>query len=144
VHDTRLTPDEQITHISLWALQAAPLLLGADMTQFDAFTTNLMTNREVLAVDQDTLVKGAARISQRERLEVWARPLADGTMAVGLFNRGLQPARVSATWNELGLTGAQPVRDLWRQLDLGRLVGSYSAMVPAHGAVLVKIGAPKR
>jgi alpha-galactosidase len=144
VHDTRLTPNEQITHISLWALEAAPLLLGADMSQFDPFTTNLMTNDEVLAVDQDVLVKAASRISQRERLEVWARPLADGTMAVGLFNRGLQAASVSASWNELGLRGSQPVRDLWLQKDLGASTGEYSAIVPAHGAVLVKIGTPKR
>jgi alpha-galactosidase len=144
VHDTRLTPNEQITHISLWALQAAPLLLGADMSQFDAFTANLMTNDEVLAVDQDMLVKAASRVSQRERLEVWARPLADGTMAVGLFNRGLQAAKVSASWTELGLRGAQPVRDSWLQKDLGASTAEYSATVPAHGAVLVKIGTPKR
>ncbi len=140
VHDTRLTPNEQITHISLWSLQAAPLLLGADMSQFDPFTTNLMTNDEVIAVDQDQLVKAAWRISQRERLEVWARPLADGTIAVGLFNRGLQAATVSATWAELGLRGAQPVRDLWLHKDLPASNGEFAATVPAHGAVLVKIG----
>lgn len=140
VHDTRLTANEQITHISLWALQAAPLLLGADMSQFDAFTTNLMTNPEVLAVDQDQLVKAAARISQRERLEVWARPLVDGTMAVGLFNRGLQPADVSVTLAELGLSGTQPVRDLWSHTDLPAASRAFTRQVPAHGAVLVKIG----
>jgi alpha-galactosidase len=140
VHDTRLTPNEQLTHISLWALEAAPLLLGADMSQFDAFTTNLMTNPEVLAVDQDLLVKAASRISQRERLEVWARPLADGSMAVGFFNRGLQAATITATWGELGLKGPQRVRDLWRQTDVGRVDDAFTTMVPAHGVVLVKIG----
>lgn len=144
VHDTRLTPNEQLTHISLWALQAAPLLIGADMSQFDPFTANLMTNAEVLAVDQDVLVKAAARVSVRERLEVWARPLADGTLAVGLFNRGLQAAKVGALWSELGLKGAQPVRDLWRQKNLGMSKVEFAATVPAHGVVLVKIGAPKR
>jgi alpha-galactosidase len=143
IHDTRLTPNEQITHISLWAVQAAPLLIGADMTQFDAFTTNLMTNREVMAVNQDVLVKGAARVSQTERLEVWARPLADGTMAVGLFNRGLQAARITATWKELGLTGAQPVRDLWAHRELGAVSNEFTTTVPAHGAMLVRIGKPK-
>jgi len=142
VHDTRLTPNEQLTHISLWALQAAPLLLGADMSQFDAFTTNLMTNPEILAVDQDRLVKAASRISQRERLEVWARPLEDGTIAVGLFNRGLQAARVSATWAELGLRGAQPVRDVWLHKNLASANGGVTAMVPAHGVVMLKIGKP--
>lgn len=141
VHDTRLTPDEQMTHISLWALQAAPLLLGADMSQFDAFTRNLMTNEEVIAVDQDQLVKAARRVTQDERLEVWARPLADGTQAVGLFNRGLQPVDMGVLLSKLGLTGSQPVRDLWQQKDLGRVTGVFHTIVPAHGAVLVKVGA---
>jgi alpha-galactosidase len=140
IHDTRLTPNEQITHISLWALQAAPLLIGADMTQFDAFTTALMTNHEVLEVSQDVLGRGAARIYQRERLELWARPLADGTIAAGLFNRGLQAVEMTATWKELGITGRQPVRDLWLQKDLGTSNGELTSIVPPHGAVLVKIG----
>jgi alpha-galactosidase len=144
VHDTRLTPNEQVTHISLWALEAAPLLLGADMSQFDPFTTNLMTNEEVIAVDQDQLVKAASRVVQSERLEVWARPLADGTMAVGLFNRGLHASKVTVPWSALSLRGAQPVRDLWQQKSLGSATDAFTAMVPAHGAVLVKIGAPKR
>jgi alpha-galactosidase len=140
IHDTRLTPNEQITHISLWVLQAAPLLLGADMTQFDPFTTALMTNHEVLEVSQDVLGKGASRIYQRERLELWARPLADGTIAAGLFNRGLQAVTMTATWKELGITGPQPVRDLWLHKDLGPANGEFSAVVPAHGTVLVKVG----
>ena len=144
IHDTRLTPHEQITHISLWALQAAPLLIGADMTQFDSFTTALMTNHEVLEMNQDVLGKGAARVYQRERLELWARPLADGTIVAGLFNRGLQPVKMSATWKELGLAGPQPVRDLWLHKDLGSVNGEFTVVVPAHGAALVKIGRPRR
>jgi len=140
IHDTRLTPNEQITHISLWVLQAAPLLIGADMAQFDKFTTDLMTNHEVMEVSQDVLGKGATRIYQRERLELWARPLADGTIAAGFFNRGLQAANMTATWAELGIRGSQPVRDLWLHKDLGAKADSFATMVPAHGAVLVKIG----
>jgi alpha-galactosidase len=140
IHDTRLTPNEQITHITLWTLQAAPLLIGADMAQFDAFTTALIANHEVLEVSQDVLGKGAVRVSQRERLEVWARPLADGTTAVGFFNRGLQAAPVGVTWGELGLRGPQRVRDLWLQRDLGAHPDGFRATVPAHGALLVKIG----
>jgi alpha-galactosidase len=143
IHDTRLTPNEQITHISLWTLQAAPLLIGADMTQFDAFTTALMTNPEVMAINQDVLGKGASRVYRRERLELWARPLADGTTAAGLFNRGLQPARMSATWAELGVRGSQPVRDVWLQRDLGTMATEFSTTVPAHGTVLVRIGRPR-
>jgi alpha-galactosidase len=144
IHDTRLTPNEQITHISLWTLQAAPLLIGADMAQFDSFTTALMTNHEVLEVNQDVLGRGASRIYQRERLELWARPLADGTIAAGLFNRGLQAAKMTATWKELGITGPQPVRDLWLQRDLGTSNGELSVVVPAHGTILVKIGRGSR
>jgi alpha-galactosidase len=143
IHDTRLTPNEQITHISLWTMQAAPLLIGADMSQFDAFTTNLMTNPEVLDINQDALGRGATRVYQRERLELWARPLADGTIAVGLFNRGLSAARMTATWAELGLTGTQPVRDVWLRRDLPASAGEFAATVPAHGTVLVKIGTPR-
>ena len=140
IHDTRLTPNEQITHISLWALQAAPLLIGADMTQLDPFTTALLTNHEVLEMHQDVLGRGATRIYQRGRLELWARPLADGTIAAGLFNRGLRRVKMTATWKELGIAGRQPVRDLWLHRDLGTFPDAFVADVPAHGVVLVKIG----
>ena len=76
-------------------------------------------------------------------VEVWARPLEDGSMAVGLFNRGPETARVSAKWSDLGLTGAHPVRDIWLQKDLGRATNEFSAEVPRHGVVFVKIGAAR-
>ena len=141
IHDTRLTPNEQITHISLWSLQAAPLLIGADMTQFDKFTTDLMTNHEVLDVNQDPLGKAASRIYQRERLELWARPLADGSIAAGLFNRGLQAVEMTATWQELGVSGPRIVRDLWQQRDVGTFDRQFTARVPAHGAVMFRVRA---
>jgi alpha-galactosidase len=143
VHDTRLTPNEQITHITLWTIQAAPLLIGADMAQFDAFTTDLMTNHEVLDVNQDVLGRGGSLAWQQDRLEVWVKPLADGTRAVALFNRGLQAAKVTARWPDVGVSGAQPVRDLWLQKDLGTFSNGFTASVPAHGAVLVRVGRGK-
>ena len=143
IHDTRLTPNEQITHITLWTIQAAPLLIGADMAQFDKFTTDLMTNHEVLEVNQDQLGRGGSRVFQDHRLEVWARPLADGTKAVALFNRGLQAAAVTARWADIGVTGRQTVRDLWQQKDLGQFADRFSATVPAHGALLIKVGRGK-
>ncbi|HEY1684835.1 MAG TPA: putative Ig domain-containing protein [Tepidisphaeraceae bacterium] len=90
LHPTQLTHDEQVTHITLWCLLASPMLIGCDMTKLDDFTLSLLTNDEVLAIDQDPLGKEARRIAVDEQAgtEVWARPLADGTMAVGLFNRG--------------------------------------------------------
>jgi alpha-galactosidase len=111
------------------------------MTQFDAFTTSLMTNRDVLDVNQDPLGKAASRVYQRERLELWARPLADGSIAIGLFNRGLQAAQMTATWQELGISGMKAVRDLWQQKDLGAIDRQITATVPAHGAVVFRITA---
>jgi len=142
VHDTRLTPNEQMTHITLWSLQAAPLLIGADMSQIDAFTIDLLGNREVLAVDQDPLGKAARRVWHDNDLEVWARPLSDGAVAVGLFNRKPAAQKVTARWSDLGLSGPRTVRDLWQQKDLGVSTGAFEATVPRHGAVLVRIAAP--
>lgn len=141
---TELTPSEQLTHISLWALQAAPMLIGADLAHIDEWTTNLLGNREMLAVNQDPLGKPAGRTSSDGWVEVWARPLSDGTMAVGLFNRSPEPAAVTAKFSDLGLSGSQPVRDLWLHKDLGSARDAFSATVPRHGVVLVKIGRPSR
>ena len=121
-------------------LQAAPLLIGADMSQIDPFTIDLLGNSEVLAVNQDPLGRAAGRISGDGWLEVWARPLADGTVAVGLFNRSPEAAPVTAQWAELKLSGAQPVRDLWLHTDLGESTSQFTATVPRHGVVFVKIG----
>jgi alpha-galactosidase len=140
LHPTRLTPNEQYTHISLWCLLSAPLLIGCDMTQMNDFTRSLLSNDEVLAVDQDLLGHPAARVAKQGSLEVWARDLEDGSKAVGLFNRGDDEAQVAATWSDLGVQGKQTVRDLWRQKDLGRFSEEFKAAVPRHGVVLVKIG----
>lgn len=142
LRDTRLTPNEQITHITLWSLQAAPMLIGADMSQMDRFTIDLLGNREVLEVNQDPLGKPAGRISGDGRTEIWARPLSDGTMAVGLFNRGAESTMVTAKFSELGLTGNLPVRDLWLQKNLGSFRDQFAVQIPRHGSVLVKIGQP--
>ncbi|HUB25292.1 MAG TPA: NPCBM/NEW2 domain-containing protein [Tepidisphaeraceae bacterium] len=144
LHPTNLTPNEQYTHITLWCLLDAPLLIGCDMTQLDPFTLNLLTNDEVLAVNQDPLGRQASRIYfDDDGLEVWAKDMADGTKAVGLFNRGEMPNTVMVKWSDLGLTGPQPVRDLWRQKDLGDFDGNYAVQVGRHGAALVKIGKPQ-
>jgi alpha-galactosidase len=137
---THLTPNEQITHISLWALQAAPLIIGADLSQADPFTIALLGNREVLAVNQDPLGKAAGRISNDGWTEVWARPLSDGSTAVGLFNRSPEPAEVSVTFEQLGLKGSQNVRDLWTHVDHAMASNGFGTTVPRHGAVLVRIG----
>jgi alpha-galactosidase len=140
---TRLTPNEQLTHISLWALQAAPLLIGADMSQLDEFTINLLGNPEVLSVNQDMLGKAAGRLVGDGRSDVWARPLSDGTMAVGLFNRSPEAAPITVTFKDLELSGRQPVRDLWLHKNLADAQDAFTATVPRHGVVFVKIGRAK-
>ncbi len=143
LHSTHLTANEQITHITLWCLLAAPLLIGCDLQDMDRFTLDILTNDEVLDVDQDPLGKAAGRKTREGTSEVWARPLFDGTTAVGLFNRSRRRTRIAARWADLGIEGPQPVRDLWLRKDLGPASGSFEAEVPGHGAVLVKIGAPR-
>jgi alpha-galactosidase len=138
---TLLTPDEQLTHISLWALQAAPMLIGADMSQMDDWTVDLLGNREVLAINQDPLGKAAGRVWADNWTQIWARPLSDGTMAVGLFNRAPEPMPVTVTFADIGLAGPQRVRFPWTQTNApGPERGSFSATVPRHGAVLLKVG----
>jgi alpha-galactosidase len=142
---TNLTPNEQLTHISLWALQAAPLLIGADLSQADDFTIDLLGNRDVLAVNQDPLGQAAARIASDTWTQVWARPLSDGTMAVGLFNRAPVPMPVGIKFADIGLADSQPVRFLWTQKDLATATNNlYETTVPRHGVVFVKIGRPQK
>jgi len=136
---TRLTPNEQYTHISLWCLLDSPLLIGCDMSQLDDFTLSLLSNDEVIAVNQDALGKQAGRVAKDGNLEIWAKDMADGSKAVGLFNRGEMAATVEVKWSDLGLAGQHRVRDLWRQKDLGKFNDSFSASVPRHGVLLVRV-----
>ena len=141
VKDSALTADEQYTHISLWALLANPLLIGCDMANLDEFTLNLLSNTEVLDVNQDPLGVQATRLNADPTAIVYVKPLEDGSLAVGLFNRGEKPARVGFGMRELGLFTKVTVRDLWRQKDLGTVApeGRWDTRVAPHGAVLVKL-----
>jgi alpha-galactosidase len=135
---TRLTPDEQITHMTLWALLAAPLMLGCDLTRLDEFTRRLLTNPEVIGIDQDELgVPATRRDTAQDGTEVWARPLADGRLAVGLFNRSNDMQTVTANWRDLGLRGRCTVRDVWQRRDVGTFDQVFAALVPPHGARLL-------
>jgi alpha-galactosidase len=143
LHPTHLTPNEQYTHISLWSLLAAPLLIGCDLTKLDEFTLSLLTNDEVIDVNQDSLGIQAHRVLKRDETQVWARPLEDGSQAVGLFNLSEDEGPVEVSWRELELTGPQQVRDLWRQKDLGTHAEGFTARVPRHGVVLIKVAKVK-
>jgi alpha-galactosidase len=138
---TKLTPNEQITHITLWCMLAAPLLIGCDLEQMDDFTKALLTNDEVLDVDQDPLGKAGARRAREGFSEIWTRPLHDGTTAVALFNRAPVKRPVTVKWSDINLPGRLPVRDLWRWKDLETTDNALTLDVPGHGAVLLKIGA---
>jgi alpha-galactosidase len=140
---TPLTPNEQYSHVSLWCLLAAPLIFSGDMTRLDEFTLSLLTNDEVINVDQDPLGQPGKRVSKTEDLEVWAKPVIRDSVAVGLFNRGEFPATVTAKWSDLGLTGARSLRDLWSQKELGEFKDQFQVEVPRHGVVLVRVS-PKR
>lgn len=134
-----LTPDEEYTHMTLWCLDSAPLLLGNDLTQLEPFTLNLLENDEVLAVDQDALGKPGVCVASGNDLCVYRKELEDGSIAVGLFNLGTNTATVTARWSDLKIHGRRKVRDLWRQKDLGGFKNEFSLPVAPHGAELVKI-----
>lgn len=146
IHPTRLTQNEQMTHITLWSMLASPLLIGCDMSDMDPFTKDLITNPEVLEVNQDPLGKQARKVADAGiLLEVWARPLYDGTVAVGLFNRFVEDADITFRVADIGLDpgATQSVRNLWLRKDMGFIEGSFTVPVPAHGAVLLKVGMPQ-
>src|SRR5262249_390491 len=105
------------------------------------YTVEILTNREVIAVDQDPAGKQGYRIAQEGPFEVWMRPMSDGTKVVGLFNRQRTAEQMIVSFSHLGIRGAAVVRDLWLKSDRGAFKDSYSAYVPAHGVVLVKIRA---
>jgi alpha-galactosidase len=136
---TRLTPDEQYTHISLWCLLSAPLIMGCDLTQLDPFTIGLLTNDEVLAIDQDALCKAPICPDDKTPQKVYIKDMEDGTKAVGLFNTSDQPAKITLDWKKAGISGKQNLRDLWHQKDLGIVQDSFSAQVPIHGVLLLKV-----
>jgi len=135
----KMSRDEYLTHMSLWCLLAAPLLAGNDLTTMKPETLAILANPEVIALDQDALGVQGHRVSQEGPLEVWVKPLADGSQAVGLFNRGESPMATTANFEQMGLPGEASVRDLWARRELGRFTGSFSAEVPTHGVVLVRI-----
>ena len=137
LRDSRLTADEQYTHISLWALLAANMLIGCDVSQMDDFTVNLLCNNEVNAVHQDILGKQAHRDMTMGDLQIWSRPLSDGGTAVGIFNLGDKAVKVDIAEciDRLDLSGT--IRDLWRQKDL--LGEDLGCLIASHGVRLVKV-----
>ncbi len=153
MHPTRLTPDEQYSHVSLFSLLSAPLLIGCPIEQLDDFTLNLLTNDEVIEVNQDPLGKPARLVSDENGVQTWLKPLEDGSFAVGLFytnDFGLIPESYfrwgdeipksfTFDFEKIGLTGKWHLRDVWRQKDLGEFEKSFNTEIRHHGVVMLRM-----
>jgi len=135
----KMNHDEYLTHMSLWCMLAAPLLAGNDLSKMTAETLDILTNPEVVAVDQDQAGIQGYPVAQEGPLEVWVKPLWDGGKAVGLFNRGESAMPVTAHFRDIGIGDQASVRDLWAKRDLGVVRDRFTAVVPKHGVVLVKV-----
>ena len=136
---TRLTPNEQYTHVSMWAMWAAPMMIGCDLRGIDPFTLSLITNDEVIDLNQDELGAAAAKIQGGCDWAVWARPLADGSIAAALVNLSPFEQNVLFCLKKAGMEGTWKVRDLWRQRDEGDVKTGYRVSVPGHATHLVKL-----
>jgi alpha-galactosidase len=141
VGNGKMTDVEYRSHFSLWAMMAAPLIAGNDIRSMSESTKGILMNAEVIAIDQDAAGKQGTRIHSEGGLEVWAKPLKQrGAAAIVLFNRSEVAADISASWSEVGLpAGKATVRDLWAHADRGVFTDSFTARVPSHGAVMLKV-----
>ena len=136
-----MTDTEYRSHFSLWSILAAPLIAGNDLRNMRPEIQNILTNKEVIAVDQDSLGREGERVGKDGNLEVWAKQLKDGSRAVVLFNRGGTEEKITAAWDALGYPDhlAASVRDLWQHKDLGKFTGKFSSSVASHGVVMVSV-----
>jgi alpha-galactosidase len=152
MHPTRLTPDEQYSHVSLFSLLAAPLLIGCPIDQLDDFTLNLLSNDEVIEINQDPLGKPADKVTTKNGVQVWLKKLSNGDFALGLFNVsnwGDTPdsffrwgdekdVNFKVKLSELGLQGTYVFRDVWRQKDISK-GASWSGQIPHHGVKFFRL-----
>ena len=135
-----MTDTEYRTHMSLWSMLAAPLIAGNDVRDMKPDISEILLNREVIAIDQDKAGHQAARAWASGDREIWTRPLAGGDTAVALFNRGKDAASITAQWSELGIKKSpKHARDLWAHKDVALSGASYTAEVPSHGVMLLRV-----
>jgi alpha-galactosidase len=136
-----MTDVEYRSHFSLWALLAAPLIAGNDLRNMRPEIHDILTNKEVIAVNQDALGREGERVARNGDLEVWAKQMKDGSRAVILLNRGGTERQITANWEDLGYPSgvSAAVRDLWLHKDLGKFTGKFSATVAPHGVVMVTV-----
>ena len=152
LHPTRLTPDEQYSHISMFSILAAPMLIGCPIEQIDAFTLNLLTNDEVIAINQDPLGAPARLVKEINGVQIWRKQMQDGSTIIGLFNTGGYGTNPTSyfRWGDekalpftfdfasLGLAGKYEIRDVWRQKSLGKYEGNYKTTINHHGVVMLQ------
>lgn len=136
---SRLTPNEQYAHMTLWAIMSSPLFIGCDLERIDPLARSLLTNDEVLEINQDVLGKVGRPVVHNDDFDVWLRPLADGAWAMAFFNRTEAERDISADFASLGLPSSCLVRCVWAQKDLGVFKGRFSASIPAHAALLYRL-----
>jgi alpha-galactosidase len=136
----KMSEDEYRTHMSLWALLAAPLLAGNDLSKMVEAHRRILTNKDAIAIDQDALGKQGDRMYQNGELEVWTRTLSGERVAVGLFNRGASPGDVSIQLAQVGFPRGAHLRDVWKEKDLGPHSGTFTDTVPSHGVTLLIVG----
>jgi alpha-galactosidase len=134
-----MSADEYRTHMSLWAILAAPLLAGNDLTTMTPETIAMLTNRDVIAIDQDRAGKQGDRVSAEGPIEIWVRRLADGSKAVGIFNRHPSPLSTRVDFKKLGFTRGVKAKDLWLSKDLGTISAPYAVTIPGHGVLLLRV-----
>jgi alpha-galactosidase len=134
-----LTANEQYSYMSLWCLMASPLFFTGDMGKLDEFTLNVLCNAEVLDINQDPLGGQGYPVVKKEGWEIWKKPLEDGSIAVGLFNRNEFEHEVTLKWQDIGITGKHRLRDLWRQKDLGVYNDTFTCQVPRHGVIIIRL-----
>lgn len=137
VGDGKMTTDEYKTHMSLWVILASPLLAGNDLSKMTDTDKSILMNKEAVAIDQDPLGKQGDRLYQSGDFDVWTKPLSNGRVAVGLFNRSWDNHEVSVDLSEIGFKNGANLRDVWKQQDLGRHTGFFTDVIPKHGVTLL-------
>ena len=136
-----MTDVEYKSHFSMWSILAAPLIAGNDLRNMTPAIHDILTNKEVIAIDQDAMGREGERVAKNGDLEVWSKQLQDGSRAVVLFNRGGSEQSITVSWEQIGYPSTlnAAVRDLWQHKDLGKFLGKFSAPVASHGVVMVNV-----
>jgi alpha-galactosidase len=139
VGNGKLTLNQNAAHITLWAILAAPLIAGNNLTQMTPSVAAILTNKEVIAIDQDLLGRQGDRVYAEGPIEIWTKPLTGGRKAIGIFNFGETASEVSLNLKDLGLKGKVTARDVWAAKDLGEIGDGWKTTVPDRAVVLLVV-----